>query len=330
MTAPIETPVETPPVAGPEALPVVAEDDTQPNWEKFTPELREQKLRGDDLGPVETPAEPPKETPPVEEPPEKPPTEPPVKAEEPPETPPVEEPVKPVEEPPVEPPKEEPKKLFAGQYESVEAMEKAVLEKQGTIDRQGGELGELRKQTQPKPELEPEDPEPVRDAFDETSLKTHDEWMLREVDRRNAASEKRIAQGLSQYDQNRPVRRMIEQFTLDHKDISPEKRLTIGQHADNMARAAGKPVSLETAYADLFGATTETPSKPGEPPKGKEMAEAIVAASAVPKTVSDVPTSPPAEVSGTGAEAETQAQWNARTDAEREKKLRDIPDAPKE
>ncbi len=325
MTAPIvETPVETP-----EAPPVVAEVDTQSNWEKFTPEMRGAALRGDDLEPAGTPTEPPKETPPVEEPPKETPTEPPAKAEEPPETPPPEEPAKPVEEPPAEPPKEEPKKLFAGQYETVEAMEAAVLEKQGVIDRQGGELGELRKQPQPKPEPEPEDPEPVRDQFDETSLKAHDEWFLREVDRRNKASETRIAQGLSQYEMAQPVRDMIKQFTDDHKDISPEKRLTIGQHADNMARAAGKPVSLEEAYADLFGAITETPSKPEEPSKGKETAEAIAAASAVPKTVSDVPTSPPAEVSEIGGEAESQAAWDAKTEAQRLKALRDIPDAPK-
>ncbi|TET41450.1 MAG: hypothetical protein E3J60_04665 [Dehalococcoidia bacterium] len=319
MTAPIETPAET--------VPVVAE--TQSHWEKFTPEMREAALRGDDL--VETLPEPPKETPPVEEPPEKPPAEPPAKAEEPPETPPVEEPVKPVEEPPSEPPKEEPPKhLYAGQYESVEEMEKALQEKQGTIDRQGGELGELRKQTQPKPKPEPEDLEPAYDPFDEASHKAHSEWILREIDRRNSASEQRIAKGLGQYERAQPVREMIKQFTDDHKDISPEKRLTIGQHADNMARAAGKPVSLEEAYADLFGAITETPSEPEETPKGKETAEAIKAASALPKTVSDVPTSPPAEVDTTGGEAETQAQWNAKTDAERERKLREIPDAPKE
>lgn len=321
MTAPI---VE--PKTEPEAPPVVAEVDTQPNWEKFTPELREQKLRGDDL--VETPPEPPKETPPVE-PPETPPAEPPAKAEEPPETPPVEEPAKPVEEPPAEPPKEEPPKhLYAGQYETVEAMEQALREKQGTIDRQGGELGELRKQAQPEPTPEPEDPEPVRDAFDEASLKAHDEWMFREIDRRNKASEKRIAKGLSQYETARPVRQMIEQFADDHKNISPEKQLTIGQHADNMARAAGKPVSLDEAYADLFGATTETPSKPEEPLKGT--AEAIQAANAAPKTVSDVPASPPADVGGTTGEALSQAQWDALTPEEREKRMRDIPESPKE
>ncbi|TKJ32190.1 MAG: hypothetical protein CEE38_23600 [Planctomycetes bacterium B3_Pla] len=321
MTAPIETPVAPP-------------TGTQLSWENTKPEARETALRGDDLvEPVETPTEAPKETPPVEEPPETPPAEPPVKAVEPPETPPVEEPVKPVEEPPAEPPKEEPvepKRLYAGQYESVEEMEKALQEKQGTIDRQGGELGELRKQTQPKPKPEPEDPEPVRDQFDDASLKAHDEWMLREIDRRNTASEQRIAQGLSQYEMAQPVRDMIKQFTDDHKDISPEKRLTIGQHADNMARAAGKPVSLEEAHADLFGAKTETPSEPGVTPVGEGTAEAIQAASDVPKTVSDVPTSPPAAVSGPEGQVDSQAEWNALPEAEREKRRRDIPLPPKE
>ena len=314
MTAPIvETPVETP-----EAPPMA---ENQSSWEHFTPEMRDHAMREGELPPAEPP-KPPEGTP-AEEPPEEPPAEPPVKVEKPPETPPVEEPAKPEVEPPkVEPPK----RLYAGQYETVEAMEKALTEKQGTIDRQGGELGELRKQTLPEPKSEPEDPEPVRDPFDETSLKSHDEWLLREVDRRNKASEVRMTQGLRQYDMAQPVRKMIEQFADDHKDVSPEKRLTIGHHADNMARAAGKPVSLEEAYADLFGATTEKPSKPGEPPKGEGTAEAIKAASEVPTTVSDVPTSPPAEVGRPKGQVMSQAEWNALPDAEREKRKRDIPE----
>lgn len=312
MTAPIETP-ETPPMA-----------EDQSAWVKFTPEMRTHALKEGKLPPVETPTEPPKETPPVE-PSETPPKEPPAKVE-PPETPPKEEPVEPV----VEPPKEEPKHLFAGQYETVEAMEKALLEKQGTIDRQGGELGELRKQTQPKPDPEPEDPEPAVDPFEPTSLKTHDEWLLRQIDKRNKASEARVSQGLRQYDAALPVREMIKQFTADHPDVSPERRLTIGQHADNMAAAAGKPVSLEEAYVDLFGAKTETPSKPGVTPTGEGTAAAIEAASQVPKTVSDVPTSPPAAVSGPGSQVNSQAEWDSLSEAEQKKRMRDIPLPPKE
>lgn len=340
MTAPIETIVE--------AKPVVVEN--QSTWEKFTPEIRDQALREGKLPPEETPPEPPEETPP-EEPPEKPPTEPPVKVEprlkagEPQETPLKEEPVKPEAAPlpaglsPAEggkPPVEEPsKRLYAGQYETVEAMENALLERQTVIDRQGGELGELRKQIQPEPPKEPEDPRPVSpsDLFDEAARevyeKEHDEWLLRQIDKRMEQSEKKTEQKTGQIIRSIPVQTMIEKFYADHQDLSSQKRETIAAHADNMSHAAGKPVSLEEAYSDLFGAKTETPSKPKETPSDVDKAAAIVEANKAPVTVADVPTAPPPD-EGTKGQVSSQAEWNTLTETERKERLSKVGMPPAE
>jgi len=287
--------------------PVEPIPDTQEGWEKRTDEDRQKLLEDatNEADPTEN-IEP--ETVPEEETPE--PT-PPVKAEE--ETP---EPA-PVEETP-EPPAEPPK------HKSIEELQKANESLEKRLGQQGTELGQLRQEiVAQKPEPETVDPYAgikTPDAFVEGDMERYTRE-VQAVSRTEAAeiAKTTTTEVLQDYENARPVAEMIASFQTAHPDLSPARVHGVALYADEVANAAGKSCSLDEAFDKMYPGTGNNGNPPPVEPEKPPVQPA-------PQTLADTPTTTPPRTKP--SRDPSQADWDAKSPAEREAELRDIPTPP--
>lgn len=234
--------------------------------------------------------------------------------------------------------------LIAGKFKSQDDFERSYLELETKLGEQRRELGDMRKeQPQPEPskldtlkaELKELGKPPEIDPLDQQSMKDYGTYYDRKSDlKAEIAEEKAISKATSIVEENenlRPVKQMVDQFYQDHPGVAPEMVPASANRADSMAAKLGKSVSLEEGYQDLItslgisrGDPSTGKSEPQPSPSENGNAAAIKEAEKIPKTVADVPTTPAPTVKESD-EVKSQAEWNALSKTEQDRRMMDIP-----